>query len=117
MASVVVYRIEDSDGLGPYFSSKQSDKLNKMLRLHRDATGRPGPKQEGLEHGRWHSFGFPDKDAMKKWFHGSRAELRRCGFKLCMYRVDETDIRISRSGKQLVFEKALAYCSKVVNIP
>lgn len=117
MAVVAVYRIEDSFGLGPYFSKNQSFKLIKMLRTHRDTTGRPGPRQEGLEHGKHHSFAFPSLDSMKAWFKGSRAELRRCGFKLCVYLADETDTRVSKSGKQLVFEKCKARCVKIVKIP
>ena len=113
-----VFRIEDSNGIGPY--SKGWDRLSTMFQSH-SGFSHPSPSEEDLdvydEYGdeRPHFCGFPTIDQMKVWFKGFRASLRRAGFKLSVYEVGHRDVQIGE--KQLLFRRDAATLIERLEIP
>lgn len=88
---MIVYRIE-KNGIGPYrgtIQNKNSDNLIKKLWRHSGSTSHPTCLNEisGFNSEK-HICGFPCVTKLKKWFHGSREELRRNGYFMVLYEVD-----------------------------
>jgi hypothetical protein len=118
-----VFRIEDSNGIGPY--SKGWGCLDKMFQSH-SGLSHPSPFEEDLnvyevdENGdesieRPHFCGFPTLDQMKVWFKGFRASLKKAGFKLSIYEVGHKDVQIGE--KQLLFRRDAATLIQQLEIP
>lgn len=59
--------------------------------------------------------GFDSVESLKKWFHGWRSKLRRVGFVMTVWEVDEDDF-IALSN-QVIFDKEKATLKKEVRIP
>jgi hypothetical protein len=109
---MIVYRVE-KDNVGPYRSgSVNTARLNKKLGKHNNSNSRPGPyldkviskpigayhkHERSLNLGAYlraseHIFGFSTIKQLKQWFTGSRAELRRNGYTVGVYRVSYNEI-------------------------
>lgn len=97
-----IYRIEDLDGNGPYFSHLSSDRLYKKLSSRNES--RPSPLREGLTIKPGIDFcGFYSIEKLKQWFRGCLSELRKSGFYLAVYEVDAKEIKFGI--EQVVFPK------------
>lgn len=116
-----VFRIEDSNGVGPY--SRSWKRLRKMFNCH-SGSSHPSPFKEDLNvyedkggdvEERPHFCGFPTLDQMKVWFRGFRASLNKAGFKLSIYEVGHRNVQIGE--KQLLFRRDAATLIKRLEIP
>jgi hypothetical protein len=113
---MIVYRIE-KNGLGPYrLSSGNTTKLYNKLHKHHWCDRHPTPINDGIKDFRPndHIFGFSSLEQLKKWFLGSRAELRRNGYLMVSYDVSPQEVL--HGNLQVVFPKN-SYKLKTTRIP
>jgi hypothetical protein len=102
---MIVYRIE-KNGLGPYRSrleNKNSDKLVNKLWSHLGSSHPTCVVEIPSFNSEKHICGFSCVTKLKKWFHGSRAELRRNGYLMALYEVDPQEVL--HGNLQVVFPK------------
>jgi len=118
METVIVYRFENSKGVGPYASDGKSSSsaLPEELRSrycnmdsshHYDESNHPSARNiEGFR--REHSFcGFTSKEQIDKWFNKEEQDLLNVlGFKLNTYVVSKENVK--GDGKQVIFPKESA---------
>jgi len=103
---MIVYRIE-KNGLGPYRGRKENKnttRLDHKLSSHSASYLHPTCHAEitNFDHEK-HICGFSCITKLKKWFHGSRSELRRNGYSLVLYKVSPAEV--FHGNLQLVFPK------------
>lgn len=106
---MLIYRIEGSDGLGPYWGSP----ILEMSTAHSRGDSHPDPMSEDIPMMSDSFCGFPTLDQLKWWFKGWRSMMRRMGFRLKVYEVPHKFVRIG--AKQLVFQKKQA--KEVADLP
>ena len=86
---MLIYRIENAEGKGPYMSVGQSAFATEY---HNEGSGRPEPeydfaptKWEKAHKYKW-VFGFSTLDQLSKWFNlKERKKLNELGFKVALY--------------------------------
>ena len=131
---MIVYRVE-KDNVGPYRSdSVNTERLRKKLRKHNTSNSRPGPfadkviskpvnayheHEASLNLGAYlrsseHIFGFSTIKQLKRWFMGSRAELRRNGYTVGVYRVSYNE---TYCGEHQTIFPATSEKIKTIKIP
>jgi hypothetical protein len=108
---MIVWRVEDRKGEGPYgdFRDSRRQKLQEALVLcHGYSTDHPSPLDDEL--GEYLSankfkpvFGFKSKEDAIKWFAGFWQDLHKLGFRLKTF--EAKDYLVGKSNKQLVFIK------------
>lgn len=98
---VIVYRVEDPHGLGPYNMSAQASHLCWWGGdLHH-----PGPHEDGI--GRtiyWEHFGFESAQHVIDWFYQDddpAEELESLGLSVTVWETDQ----VRYGGRQLVFDR------------
>lgn len=122
MIMVKIYRIENSDGVGPYQSYWKVKigylvfSTNKLLLDHSRDDDHPGPGDydddvyyekicECPEH--W-VYGFTSMRDLRAWFCGSERNwliiLKAAGYNVVTYEVDEDKVCVL--DKQCIFEKS-----------
>ena len=105
---MIVYRFENSDGVGPYQASTIPD---KMYNAHcRNLHTHPGWYADGFNVCRKENFlaGCASIIQLKEWFKGFLRMLYKHGFFIVQYKVRSSAVTYGRSGKQLVFDKLQA---------
>jgi len=109
---MIVYRIEGLNGVGPYRTLENCDNglANRLLSHGTPGSKRykPSPKQDNIPgfYSGYHYCGFKSIEQLKRWFHGARAGLRRCGFKMITYKVSDYEVLFGH--QQIVFPVAFA---------
>jgi hypothetical protein len=100
MTAMIVYRVENRDGEGPY----RAFLPNEMY----DWNHHPSPREDGIEFQEYHYFGFCSKEQLYKWFRYPwvNRTLNREGYRLVTYQVSKNYIILGEN--QLVFTKAEA---------
>jgi hypothetical protein len=104
---MIVYRIENESGCGPYFGSMNYSDWTDGF--HNAATGRPMPYEDNItatDHSLFR-FGFESMDKLTQWF--TFAEIGRLldqGFRVVSFQVDIQHTVIG--NKQLVFKREQA---------
>jgi hypothetical protein len=122
-----IYRVQHAtSGIGPYnheSPGRRGEKLENMAYSHNDRD-HPAPwhgtefrTDEARKISTHHRFGFESVDAMKEWFRGYRAELRRCGFVLAVYEVSTTDPDAFYGRHQVAFDPVRAVLVRTEQIP
>jgi hypothetical protein len=114
MAKTLVYRIETSDGTGPYRSMATWVELTKLApNLSQTCTERhPTPRSDGINlwdepDGEEYRFGFASLDQRDQWFTDpEQVALMTLGFVTTVYEVDSSYILFGES--QLTFHKKKA---------
>jgi hypothetical protein len=110
-----VYRIESENGIGPYQNGAR-DKIPKLY-SHTGCPNHPCPWNDGISNIDFDNeyCGFSSIEQLNKWFHGFKAPLRRLGYKMAVYEVEE---KFVNSGtRQLVFNKSESKLTKKIQIP
>jgi hypothetical protein len=100
---MLVYRVENADGEGPYAGFKTTD-----LSRHYNTDTHPGPYYDNIPsvHS-YHRFGFSSAEKFVSWFNeDERASLAGDGYRMSIYDVDPAHVIHGR--KQVVFEAAEA---------
>ena len=105
-AATIVYRVEDEQGIGPH----QAEVLPQLWRATKN---RPLPDQDfGPSDlallGRGYLFGFRAPRDAVRWF-GKRTLDTLAEFGLVIREVPATDVRVSSSGRQLIFRPTESY--------
>jgi hypothetical protein len=107
---MIVYRVEDHLGEGPYgdFRDRFKQTLSEELRTsHALSSRHPGPYEDKLTRFLTQSphavFGFDSIDKAMMWFDGYWDDLHEAGFELKTF--ETTTYQLGSSGKQLVFIK------------
>lgn len=128
---MIVYRIEDAFGRGPYrdhslrdFSANQIEDLAEMVEYHRDSQ-HPHPSEDGIDSesvflpstsvldGRQFNpayyCGFDSIESLCEWFSSFEPALAAAGFSVYEYEIDETvEGSVLFGHKQVVFKKEFA---------
>lgn len=102
-STMIVYRIENDDGEGPYNCEKEWPLQYKMRNEH-STNERPNVYVDGCYIGSNGLSGFDSLDRLLWWFDGWVEHLENCGFRTSAYKVDKDYVQMSESGKQLTFE-------------
>jgi len=118
-----VYRLEHPKALGPYrgdfsiFSSEDRDILSNMSIAHSSRNEHPGAVHDGLAY--WEElwqynnlitlYGFLTRKDLIEWFRGYYKNLRRMGFRVVKYEVEEERYKLGKSGKQCIFALEESY--------
>jgi hypothetical protein len=102
---MIVFRIENEDGVGPY--QKHSGKIlfERMCEEHSDKN-HPNYRDDFDNYYYPFVFGFHSRQLYKTWFGGFITLMRTHGFKLSKYEIDPLKIIIGKSGKQIIFRKS-----------
>ncbi|MDG4783283.1 hypothetical protein O7614_26855 [Micromonospora sp. WMMD961] len=111
---VIVYRIEDRDGRGPYNNYPMDFKRNKIIRelckIHASPTTHPAGQLDGITSDNGftvdHYFGFINKASLARWFTGWGERLTEAGFYVSTFAARSEDILHGR--KQIAFAKGRA---------
>lgn len=98
-----VYRIENSEGVGPYRSDEFMDLLDEMKNAHCDEETHPNLLHDGLADvwSEAHICAFDSMKKLSRWFNGYLPLLLSLGFKVKSYETSEYHYGLSR--KQLIF--------------
>lgn len=112
---VSVFRIEDTDGGGPYNGTKWSDELLDMIGEHTNET-HPSPQSDPMLKDIYpHEVcGFATIDAAEEWFAGYADALSEAGFHLSVYTVPIGDVRYGK--EQCVFRRGENYPIRTMSI-
>jgi hypothetical protein len=111
----LVFRVEHKlEGYGPYIHAN-GDAHGEVAGLHYahgSSVAHPGPlspKEELTQVLRiGHSFGFPSRAALDKWFAGFKRKLHAAGFVIRTYEAPSDTTYHSNSGKQVIFMRDLS---------
>lgn len=109
MAKMIVYRVENWKGEGPYRAGYRTTSLD-YLNYRESTYFHPLPYEDGIEHSNDHFFGFANFVAFYAWFGHTLRELSMNGCFLCEYEVD--DRYVIKGKRQLAFRKDRA---KLIN--
>jgi len=117
---MIVYRIE-KNGIGPYWHTCVGNKLYAKISSHSGKIDRPGPTSDGIEKIPGHTYqemyyGFNTEQKLKQWFRGTRSELRRNGFEMVTYIINDKYCSVGASG-QVGFIKSKARVMQTKSIP
>jgi len=107
-----VYRYEDENGVGPYWTDIDEEFGTFLAKKHRNNPRTPNPVADGLAdacrlitdiYAGEFLFGCDSVKLLKKWFRGFNKTLKRKNFVIVEYVVPNKFSGIS--GKQCVFDK------------
>lgn len=99
---MIIYRVEDKDGIGPYQSTNW-DFPQHQKKIH-NGPSHPNPEMEALERGWSDHCGFDSIQKLKRWFAiEDRKFFGKRGFKLVVFDVPEHLIK--QGKRQLVFKR------------
>jgi hypothetical protein len=119
MKTLKVYRVENSDGYGPYrqFWQCKYDEVTydsmKLNEAHFGCSKHPTVLADKIQNFSCNYYcGFASIDSLKNWFDEKwRNILNEAKFKVSIYEVASNNIKRAKSSKQIVFKKV---CSKIV---
>lgn len=101
-STITLWRIQDSEGVGPYNSKLVPDHEDWQSHIHGPYTGQPGPwsnedtRQGMLAWDRDARFGFVSQEQLERWFDWSeRQKLAALGFVVVQVRIAECYVRQS----------------------
>lgn len=103
---MVVYRVENADGFGPYtfrdghMTPAQAELCLEIGERHGNCPAHPGPRSDkgwrenpkAREFDDSYRFGFTGLDQMVAWFRGWGVQLRDTGFTVTVARVPIADV-------------------------
>lgn len=118
--ATLVYRVEASNGQGPYQLLNMEPLIEKLLQRHNGQKRTPAPAWDSFDGFYanpcfWHRFGFVDLRSLKTWFNAvERSLLAAEGCVIRVYNVSEIDW-IGRSG-QLYFHRGRAVPVATLNL-
>lgn len=113
MSKVLVYRLENKQGIGPYQSQH---KYHRHLNRQSIDTGHPGWMDDNIITQIWttskvifrgereYRAGFTTLDQLQGWFAGHLNQLLKAGFIIKLYCIEGKDVIYSKSGKQIAFK-------------
>lgn len=108
MAQITIYRIENENGLGPYYGNTFGP-LERMIFKHNMSDLHPGSEDFVLESEpeniEQYVFGFQTLEQLKSWFEGFISEVEYLGYKIVQFQIDESKIIVGKSGRQIIFRK------------
>lgn len=114
MSKVVIYRVEDAAGCGPYnCSCPGNERLSwRLMRIDASISDEwPTPQEEGMYMAETLKCAFANLKQLRAWFnHRYIQELRMVGFGVVKYRVPVEYVEYG--GKQVVYDPLFA---QVVN--
>lgn len=103
---IQIYRVENSDGYGPYTIPIKKQNLEKMTHEHDfDSGNHPTPQTEGFRPRPLSTSlrcGFSSIEQLKDWFSVWLNPLFENGFYICKISIEENDTSILK--KQVVFD-------------
>lgn len=103
---MIVYRIENDNGVGPYCSARV---MLTMLRQHNaDRVNHPVGYVDGIDWSDDGVYGFDNIQKLRDWFRGFVAPLMREGYSIVKYDVPDHHVRMSQSKLQLTFDRSEA---------
>ena len=106
---MIIYRIEDKNGEGPYHGDIDSSLWRKEKHCYE--TGRPIPSKDGVNgfdfyktfNADKHLFGFSSMKQLKEWFCDEEIEkLYEFGYNIYEFEIDSIDLELDH---QIVFDK------------
>lgn len=122
---MIVYRIENERGIGPYRCQIEDDDiiddLSELMFRHRDMSTHPSRLRD-FSHKQLSNmdgepfFGFDSMESLLKWFTPSDLELIPDSFSIVAYSVSLYDVQHGWSGKQLIFVKAKSEKIEAISI-
>lgn len=105
-SKIIVYRVENYEGLGPY-QGQSYGPLSKLCHKHNNSNYPCLVEDFYGTMPSWdYVFGFQSYQHYKKWFFGFIGLMRSHGFKLSKYEIESSKIIIGKSGKQIIFQKS-----------
>lgn len=108
MKRLNIWRMEDSNGRGPY-TAPFSSHLAKLRDVHNCDSVHWGWKHPsvGLRDCHWDEWvaGCPSRQALEDWFEGFHEDLRLAGFRLMSYYIPMDRVRLGKDPRQLAFVK------------
>lgn len=99
-----VWRIEDSDGRGPYDNSAHPH-FRRLCNSHDASPHHPSWYRDYGSIRYAYVSGCASENQLRMWFYGFVAPLLREGFRIVTYTVPADDVEMSLSGRQLRFIK------------
>lgn len=110
---MIVYRVENAVGVGPYASGDACDIWDYA---YIDSDRHPGPGGRDLfEFPLTAVFGFTSKAQLRKWFHASeRRAAEKLGLLVYVYKCDKRDV--FRGRQQCAFSREHAACIMTINL-
>lgn len=113
---MLVYRIQDKDGYGPFSNGFYA--TTPKFKRHNTDQIHPTPFEEGLLNpaniDKDYHCGFSSRNRLNKWFAGIQKELAYGGFVIAVYQVDQQHVK--RGQIQLVFRKSKSKLIKTERI-
>ena len=105
---MLIYRVEDSAGRGPYIGQPEpvDCRSSKALSRHSNSLTHPAPYSDGISISQGEYCGFESMDKLRRWFWGDIEWLRKKKFHVSIYRIDEGHVKIGM--KQVVFNRKRA---------
>ena len=106
---MLIYRIENKRGQGPYCSKHKDQALrNWLCSRHFDAEKHPAPDDDGIDDWtRSHKCGFSSLKKLKAWFNTEELNvLYEAKFDIVKYEVDKKDVLVGK--KQVMFNRRKA---------
>ena len=106
---MLIYRIENKRGQGPYCSKHKDQYLRCWLcDRHSDIEKHPSPDEDGIyEWKRVHKCGFSSLRKLKAWFNKEELKaLYEAKFDIVRYEVDKKDVLVGQ--KQVMFNRRKA---------
>lgn len=109
---MLIYRLEDKNGTGPYRGKLRSNKIIEEMYLDHSGTVdryRPPPPSDGIriESGFLHFFyGFKTEKQLKWWFYGYLTKLKKLGFQIVEIQVPKKHVFFGKH--QVAFDSRFA---------
>lgn len=101
---MIIYRVEDLDGQGPYRSKlntpKEEDRY--ITKHHPSPSWDFSNKFFGREDISPYYFGFASRISLRKWFHFFKGSLQ--DFYIVKYQINRYHVKFSKSHKQIMFK-------------
>ena len=122
---MLVYRVENQDGIGPYrcrYVENIDEKTLQWIYKYDEILADKHTPWRSTYHQTISSVmgfecgmvcGFDSKEKLKKWFHGFRYGLRKNGFVCNVYEV----AKAPTDGRQVCFDKKKARLVRTIKIP
>ena len=97
---MLVFRVENKNGRGPYRCGNYHESLEK----HNGCPNHPSGNCDGIDTSAFYNirYGFPCRNSLTAWFFG-HIKFLKPDFYIAVYEVSEENVRYGSSRKQLVF--------------
>ena len=102
---MIVYRLEDKKGIGPYFNSSHGVDLSEHYRPTYPGFSLDGLREWNTDRDNLGFAGFHTFDALIWWFKNQLKEFAKTPILLSVYDVAEGHYLIGNSKKQTIFDK------------